>query len=145
MAEFDPLDPLRDAWQQVEAPQADRELSDEDAATQEAVQWMASAWQQVPIPEFRSEQKPKSKPLLWRRLALAAAALLIATLSWPESEIADNQTKEIVAPPPPPAPATPRARLIANDEEKIEILSGKVRLTMLRGPVASPDTDSTDY
>ncbi len=145
MAEFDPLDPLRDAWQQVEAPQADRDLCDEDAATQEAVQWMASAWQQVPIPEFRSEQKPKSKPLLWRRLALAAAALLIATLSWPKAEIADNQTKEIVAPPLPATPTAAPARLIANDDEKIEILSGKVRLTMLRGPVASPETDSTDY
>jgi hypothetical protein len=145
MAEFDPLDQLRNAWQQVEAPQADRELSDEDATTQEAVQWMASAWQQVPIPEFRSEQKPKAKPLVWRRLALAAAVLLIATLSWPKSEIADNQTEETVAPLPPETPSAPPARLIANDEEKIEILSGKVRLTMMRGPVASPETDSTDY
>jgi hypothetical protein len=124
-----------------------RELEDEDAMTQEAVQWMASAWAQMEVPQSR-------KPVLQiRRFALPAAAalLLSALLFWnaryPAQEDLDptgliatapGQTPAPSSPAPPDSPSAESAKpespqLLANNAEHVQMRAGTVRLTMLRG------------
>ncbi len=175
----DPLDSLRNAWAEHPTPNPVRELEDEDDITQQAVQWMAEGWKQIPVPqrtlqtigsqETASPKRKASRTPWIPSLALAAAALLLALGTWrfmqpqttvdPLTERTANAEGEGNAEgadpgstdPEPETTATqanlPSKQLIVNDEEKVQILAGKVRLTMLRGaadPVAN-QTDTTDY
>ncbi len=169
----DPLDILRDAWNEVAAPDPVRELEDEDRETQDVVKWMAAGWQQIPIPERREVStaetitRRSSDRAPWiPSLALAAAVLLLAVSTWKfmqpqtstdpltdqtanaEGEGDASKTDPGVEGPGPSTDATqadlPSVQLIANDEQKVQILAGKVRLTMLRGTAASPETESTE-
>lgn len=174
----DPIDALRDAWNQVDTPEATRTLAEEDDVSREAVQWMAEGWKQIPIPQptLPSQQSPSGERIAanaksaWvPSLVLAAAALFLAAATWrfmqPQNTVDPltdqtanaegdgnaDETDPGTAVPDQGSDATqaqlPSVQLIANDEEKVQILAGKVRLTMLRGAATATATenDSTEY
>jgi hypothetical protein len=152
MPDRDPLQHLHDAWQQLDSPPAARTFSEEDDITRDAVDWASAAWQKIEVPAVRLP-RPKASFRFYKQALAAAAVLLLSTLMLlHEPTTGDPQdshkvvqispsTPAIVAPD--AAPAAPIAispRLIASTDEKVEILSGTVRLTMLRGPSSSAKT-----
>lgn len=171
----DPLDTLRDAWAKLPMPEPVRDLEDEDSVTQQAVKWMADGWKNIPIPatpplqSARPVQKRRMRSWVIPSLSLAAAGLLLALATWrfmqpptntePLTEKMVNAEGEgnVVGSDPgeadPDAVATttqanqPSAKLVENNDEKVQILAGKVRLTMLRGTAASraPQNDQTEF
>ncbi len=163
MSKSDPLDHLRDTWQQVDTPPVTRRLEDEDEATRKVVNWMEEAWRQVEIP---AADLPPQQPLLQLRkwtlpstAALAAALLISAIMLWdPRPEILSESESSQLAVDRPSETKEQRAdgplrkasqlttsTLIANAPEKMEILTGRVRLTMLRGQYASTEPNSKNY
>jgi hypothetical protein len=89
----DTLAALRQAWSALPAPEAARDLADEDEATQQAVAWLVSAWNhpavhpaahaapaEHPPLALRAAQRRMSgaRTRAWRQVA--AAALLVALL-----------------------------------------------------------------
>jgi len=146
MAEHDPCRDLREVWQQVDAPSAAPCLSDQDELTRNAVQWMSTAWQQIEIPAARLPQRRPSFRS-WKMPLAAAALLVISSVillqkPQPEPSSVTTQTAAQVHPLASavvPNPGQLAPRLIASTEQKVEILSGHVRLTMLRVPSGAPE------
>jgi hypothetical protein len=140
---------MADGWKQIPLPQ--RSL------------------QSIGARETASPKRRASRTPWIPSLALAAAALLLSLATWrfmqpqttddPLTERTANaegeENAEGAGPgsaDPNPAPnATqanlPSMQLIANDEEKVQILAGKVRLTMLKGAAdpSANQTEKTDY
>lgn len=84
----DGLDPLRAAWERLEAPEPDRALEDPDEATRAAVAWMRGAWAALePLPvevpaELAAERsQARTRARSWAPLAGALAALVVALLA----------------------------------------------------------------
>jgi len=149
----DPLAQLSQAWQELEAPAANRELEDEDPLTQEAVRWMAEAWSQLEAPAAvaTAEGRPRRRLRILRSAARAvAAALLVRALAllFPHGDAPDPLVEgpPTAAGPPPPTVAQPPAQaanrpvLLATAEDRIEVRSGSVRLTLLQSAPVSRET-----
>jgi len=146
--EREPLDDLARAFREWPAPDATRELRDEDQATRRAVAWMVAALRaQAPAsaapPQSLRRRAPAPRPWQlrdWR--PLAAAAVLLALLGGPlllVEDIHDPPAPRVAdasppaAPPagPGPATATSPGLVVAVDRERIELRSGPVRLLLL--------------
>lgn len=168
MSDRDPLDLLQEAWQSLPAEESTPSLKDSDSTTQQSVAWMRDAWQQMEIPVAALAKRRRI--LSWRSwslsaVAAAAAALLISALIFLNSQ--DSISKDLepnhvtvngvgptlpTAPDSPPDPplepptqpdaATPK--LLAATPDRVEVLSGRVRLTMLRSSASASDPQSTD-
>ncbi len=166
MSERDPLDLLQNAWQTMPSEDATPSLEDSDSLTQDTVTWMAEAWQQMEIPA--AELPKRQRILSWRSLtvmASAAAALLISALillNWSDQDgkdlephhvtvngVEQDQPEVPVEPSDPTNGATAQPdktaapKLLAATPERVEVLSGRVRLTMLT-PGPASDSQSTD-
>ncbi len=160
MSNSDPMDHLHDAWRQMDTPPVTRKLNEEDATTQEVVNWMEQAWQQVEVPVV--ELPRRGSLISFRKWALAgaaavAAALLISVINFlnPQSGILTDGNSINIAVDRPTVPEDLQvddpiadvsqlttSKLIANTPEKVEILSGRVRLTMLRGQSTSTEPNT---
>ncbi|MEM7311088.1 MAG: hypothetical protein AAF682_30740 [Planctomycetota bacterium] len=94
MAERDPLDDLRAAWERLEPAETGGDLEAEDDATRAAVGWLQAAWSELgpgaemrsptamsPTPTPTATPAPASAsaemPAGWRALAAAAAVLVL--------------------------------------------------------------------
>lgn len=161
----DPLDALKDQWQTMLAPPAVRALEDEDAVTKAAVAWMAKGWSQIEIPPASLPRRPRVLRFRNTSLAIAAALLIGFAVLWTTQQTLQEEVDAprlvVSAPAPLPEasqdsiatggqPSLPPAKapspiLIANTQDQVQVLSGKVRLTMLRDPGISPDSKPTDF
>jgi hypothetical protein len=138
---------LQQLWQALEAPPPHRPLTEEDAATQASVAWLAAAWQRAepaaaatlagsaaaPAPILRL-----LRPWPWIGLAAAAAALLVLLRgpdSIPPPHDLPRAASDLIAAAPPTIP-TPAVEILSTTPERIELRSGSVRLTWLQ-----PQTD----
>lgn len=143
MPERDPIKLLHDAWSELNSPAETPPLQDENSETRETVDWMQQAWSQIDVPQAQLPQRVR----IWRfpifTTSIAAALLLSAFIFMLQS----NTKKEEIATPSIVVAApmrTEKPKLLANDNEKMQVLAGKVRLTMLKHPSNSNlhETDS---
>ncbi|MBL7008656.1 MAG: hypothetical protein ISR76_06630 [Planctomycetes bacterium] len=154
MPEPDPLDALRGAWDQLDAPPAVRELEQEDERTQAAVRWMAEAWRELGAPAAEPPAGMARRPrlrLLRSALLSAAAALLVAALGlfFPHLLLRGPTTTTVVqAPAEPASPGIPEApvassapALLSTQPDRVQLRAGTLRLTMLRAEPGSPETN----
>ncbi len=139
MPERDPFDALQESWQQAGSPPAVRALDEEDSTTQQAVEWMSNAWQQLEVPTAALPSRHR-KVNPWKWMALPAAAALLITLrvfmNTPQPSPDDIAPTDLVASAtdsPATAPEPAPAQLLASNTQHVQMRSGKVRLTMLRG------------
>ena len=164
MSERDPLDSFKDQWQRMDPPSAVRSLEEEDALTQEAVAWMAKGWSQIETPEASIPRRPRALRIRNYSMAIAAALLIGVVTFWtsqqnwrekskalnlvvsaPDPEVQHLSTdSSSAAQPPLPVKEPVAPLLIANTEDQVQVLSGRVRLTMLRDPGISPESKPTD-
>ena len=151
------LEALRAAWQGLPAPEPAPELTDEDATTRAAVDWLARAWASLPVPQARPpriEPRPARPPARLHRLprwpAAAAAALLAVLLAVPlliEALTGDgalsgtpvaaapsDDTTPVMPGPPAALPPASSARLLAVGDDRVDLRSGNVRLTLFTPP-----------
>lgn len=153
MPERDPLDDLRGAWHQLDAPPATRALHQEDERTQAAVRWMAEAWRQLDVPFVEPPAGLARRPrlrLLRSSLLSAAAVLLVATLGLvlPHLLLGGPVTTTVVQAPaqlepagiPDPFVASPAPALLCTQPDRVQLRTGTVRLTLLRSEPGSPET-----
>ncbi|PCJ51585.1 MAG: hypothetical protein COA70_13950 [Planctomycetota bacterium] len=143
MPERDPLERLQNAWANLDTPTMDRDLADEDSSTQESVAYLKQAWAQVEIPNVVLPQPAR----IWKKVGLwtsIAAALLVSALVF---FMNPNATQKSMGQPSMTASAPERLsspRLIATTKSQVQVLAGRVRLTMLRDPNISPSVPTTD-
>ena len=141
MPERDVPSDLHALWQQLPSSSGVKDLHEEDSRTQEAVAWMSQAWTCMPIP---SVSAPPRKLRPSRFVLATAAALLFGALLFltdPTTEQQPDATTTLIA----AAPQTPISpRLIETSVQRTQVLSGKVRLTMLHSqgpPTSTPKTE----
>lgn len=143
----DPMDELRAAWGEVEAPPPDRDLSREDDATRRAVAWMQGAWAGVEAPPARVPRRAaRVRVGPW---SLAAAAAVVAALV---TALAQGGRDRRLDGGPSPTPETPVVRteteppvLVARTaENEIELRSGPVCLVLLAGAPPQPDDEPVE-
>jgi len=150
---------LRDLYRSLQPPRPADEACAADPRTARAVAWMRAAWTQLEIPEAappsRTLARPRSR---WpgavgpRVLGLAAAAVALALAGaalWPRSWRADPseppaslaQSEGI----PGNSSAVPASghdgiQVITSAPDRLELLSGPVRLMLLDTPPTTSET-----
>lgn len=142
MPDRDPCVDLEGLWQQLQSPSPVRSLQEEDAQTQGAVAWIAQAWTAIPTPAI--PRRPR-KLRIARLVVPMAAALLFGALlllTEPESLPPGPETTARLASAP---PRSPSPRLLETSQHQTQVLSGKVRLTMLRGQESPTSTPTTEF
>jgi len=141
--EKDPLDQLQEAWAQMDVPAAERDLLEEDSLTQESVAFLQQAWRQVETPQIVLPRLSRLLRIL-TYVASAAAALLVSALVFfmqPKTPHKDIASPSVMA----SANELPSApKLIENNQKEVQVLAGKVRLTMLRKSGISPSAQTND-
>lgn len=133
---------LHDLWQQLPIPSAVKPLQEEDALTRDAVAWMDQAWITLPLPQ--TPARPR-KLLVGRFVLMTAAALLLGAilfLNGPNSEPQGSAPPTLIATAP---QRVPTPRLIETTAQQTQVLSGKVRLTMLHAQATPTSTPSTEF
>jgi len=166
-ADHDPLDELRRAWKQLDAPAnaserpaladalaaATRELtpaapSTQDPQTQAAVSWMRAAIAATDIPPMPALPLPKRRANPWRVAALAATLAVAGfALARLQNSASTEPEKPIIArapePEPEPAPAVaapPQGRPARVTDAGIEMRAGHVRLLLVHTPTETLNT-----
>ncbi len=149
----DPIDELRRAWSRVRPPPlAGRlgagRLGEEDPATRQAVRWMREAWRRLEAPAARV---PRRNRAAGRRpgVKLAAAAIVPLALGgwlvggwlsdgwpsggWPSGERAEAEATRTSIP-----------RVIRTTADRIELVSGNVRLILLQPQPETPQLETKE-
>jgi len=154
MSRDDELDPLREAWRELDAPEPERALEQPDEAARAALEWMRGAWARVEPPPALVPGSLRRARRAPRWFALAAAAGIGALLLWAALEGAGGGSApdpergatvaraEVDAPVPVPAPepsaaaeelsaALEQVEIAALSADRMELRSGPVRLILL--------------
>jgi len=133
----DPLDDLKAAWNELEAPELAEDVRDADEATRRTVTWLRAAFEGLEVPEVTLPSRRRRSPFVY--IALAAAAGLVALAlarNYRAGPTEDTPAPTIVA----EAPLT--ANPVFHEDGSIELRKGGVRLLLLPDPVAQTTEES---
>jgi len=129
MPDRDPIEGLREAWGDLEAPPPDRVLEAPDAETRAALEWMREAWRALEPPAARIPWRVRlARRAGGLRPIAAAAAVLVAAVVFGRGFFdAPSRPHEAVQ----PLAALPEVRIASLDPDRMELRSGPVRLILL--------------
>ena len=132
----DPLDDLKSAWSELEAPAPAEHLADTDEVTQETVNWLRSAFDTLDVPAAELPAR-RLAPVVYIGLAAAACVLALA-FAHRLTAISPHTPEEQVVVLDVPLLANP----IFHEDGSIELKKGGVRLILLPDPLAHVTTES---
>ena len=133
MPERDPLEVFKDAWRDLEAPEATPEEG--DAETEAAVEWMRQAWRTFEPPpavvpfRLRVQSLRRRGPELGR--LVAAAAILVVASVLGRVFLKSGSGGGEASLDPPPVELASRQVIEAPEEDALVMQHGSVRLVML--------------
>lgn len=141
MTDFDPspndrdlMRDLQQAWTDLGQVAPARELDQEDAETRRSIDWLRRAYLSQ-APAAMPIRRIPGRPLLMR-VAIAAALLVSGLILFTQRPF-DSAGGDLERPSP-----SLKARIIHSNDERSELLAGRVRLTLVHKETLQQETDS---